>query len=59
MQAPAAGSRLKIFEACIPILSHDTQTSQFLLPYVVQNVVCFGADEARQGVLNEVKGATM
>jgi hypothetical protein len=51
------GSRLKAFEACIPILRVDTQASQFLLPYVVQNVVCYGADEARQGVLNEVPTA--
>ena len=30
------------------------QVSLFLLPYLVQNVVCHGSDEARQGVQAEV-----
>lgn len=43
-----------MFQACIPIFRVDIQVSQFLLPYLVQNVVSHGSDEARQGVLNEV-----
>jgi hypothetical protein len=50
-----AGSRLKLFQACIGACRFDMQLALHLLPYVVQDVVSHGSDEARSGVQMEVR----
>ena len=50
----AAGSRTKLFQACVGACRFDMQLALHLLPYVVQNVVSNGSDEARHGVQMEV-----
>ena len=49
-----AGSRTKLFQACIGACRFDMQLALHLLPYLVQNVVSNGSDEARHGVQMEV-----
>ncbi len=56
---PGTGPRLKMFQACIPIFRVDIQVSQYLLPYLVQNVVAHGSDEAVKGVRNEVRASKL
>ena len=50
----AAGPRTKLFKACNGALRFDIQLALFLLPYLVQNVVAYGSDEARSDVQTEV-----
>ncbi|KAM7257739.1 hypothetical protein ACFE04_013480 [Oxalis oulophora] len=50
----ATGSRASIFYACRGIVRHDMQTSIYLLPYLVLNVLCHGTDEARRGIAEEI-----
>ena len=52
--APVAGPRTKLFKACNGALRFDIQLALFLLPYLVQNVVAHGSDEARSDVQSEV-----
>ncbi|XP_047310870.1 serine/threonine-protein kinase ATR [Impatiens glandulifera] len=50
----ATGSRASIFNACRGIVRHDIQTAIYLLPYLVLDVVCYGSEEARQGITEEI-----
>ena len=51
---PAPGPRTKLFRACNGAFRFDIQLALFLLPYLVQNVVSYGSDEARSDVQKEV-----
>ena len=55
--AACAGARTKLFNACSGLLQQDMQLSMFLLPYIVQNVVSYGSDEARIAVQKEVRSS--
>ena len=45
---------MQVFQACIGACRFDMQLALYLLPYLVQNVVSYGSDEARHGVQREV-----
>lgn len=44
-----AGQLLPMFEACMPVMRCDIQSSRFLLPYLLQNVISYGSQEAISG----------
>ncbi|CAM8899357.1 unnamed protein product [Rhodiola kirilowii] len=50
----ANGSRSQIFNSCRAIVRHDMQTATYLLPYLVLNAVCYGTENARQGIADEI-----
>uniref|UniRef100_A0A1D1YBN2 Serine/threonine-protein kinase ATR n=1 Tax=Anthurium amnicola TaxID=1678845 RepID=A0A1D1YBN2_9ARAE len=54
LTANSTGSRSSIFSACRGIVRHDMQTAIYLLPYLVLNVVCHGAVEARHSITEEI-----
>ena len=43
----AAGNLKPVFEACITVYSHDSQTALFLLPHLVQNALSCGSEAAQ------------
>ena len=53
------GPRTKLFKACSGALRFDIQLALFLLPYLVQNVVSYGSDEARSDVRKEARRSIM
>ncbi|XVE48802.1 hypothetical protein DITRI_Ditri01bG0031900 [Diplodiscus trichospermus] len=55
LTAHAIGSRSSIFNACRGIVRHDMQTAIYLLPYLVLNAVCYGTEEARHGITEEIQ----
>lgn len=50
----SAGPRVRLFDACIPILRVDIPVSQFLLPYTVHAHLASGPPGAVEGVKAEV-----
>lgn len=52
--AQARGGRADIFTACRGLLRHDIGTALYLLPHLVLNVICFGEQNARDDVTNEI-----
>lgn len=45
----SAGQLLPLFEACLPVMRTDIQVNRFLLPYLLQDVISFGSEEAVSG----------
>eukprot|EP00854_Cymbomonas_tetramitiformis_P001078 gene1078-1627_t len=54
MLAGAAGPRLKMLEASQGVWRFDSGAVQYLLPYLVHAVVCYGTPAARDDVLAEL-----
>lgn len=54
LTAHATGARAGTFSACRGIVRHDMQTATYLLPYLVLNVICYGTEEARHGITDEI-----
>lgn len=50
----AKGPRAAVFLACAGAIKQDMGTALYLLPYLVQNVVCEGDPEASEGVCEEL-----
>lgn len=48
------GELLALFRACSLVMRRDVQTCLYLMPYVIHNVLKFGADSAQRQVKREI-----
>ena len=47
-------SSFKVFNACKPVIKKDSSCAQFLLPYILVHVICYGNQIDRDEIVCEV-----
>ena len=46
---------LQVFNACKPVIKKDSGCAQFLLPYILVHVICYGSKTDREEIVSEVE----